>query len=359
MKTPTTTLRWSLLLGLVTAASAAMARPPEPAGPPPVRDELTAADLGGALTGSIEISNERHRPVQVFIDGRFALEVAARATAIVPDVPNGIRLVAYGNRRGDLQIDRDEVRIDRRSALRIAPLRGAVVVRNDSGTAMRVRLGDDDLGLVQPGADVKSGALLPGGYTLSYVPQAGRGIPPRTERVEVEAGETARVVLQPFFARLVVKNPFPYDVNLMLDGARVATIRRMDEVRLDTLLPGRVDAQIRKQGRVLATARLDLDAGRVTSWDPPGLRFGDLELVNPTRFPVRIQVGAMTGFVLRAGETRLLSNLDVGRTDIQVTLEDGRVVRHVTEIEGGERTRFEVPRSHGPYPTQPTPVRPF
>ncbi len=70
----------------------------------------------------------------------------------------------------------------------------------------------------------------------------------------------------------------------------------------------------------------------------------------------------MTGFVLRPGETRAFSNLDLGPIDIQVTLDDGRVVRHVAEIEGGELTRFEVPRAapvRPVRPPQPTPIRPF
>ncbi|MCC6619945.1 MAG: hypothetical protein IT385_01740 [Deltaproteobacteria bacterium] len=361
MKTTTKTLLWTLLMGLVTTATTASARPPYQ--PPPIDvdepgDLLRDPGLGGALTGSIEISNERHRPMKVFVDGRFALEVGARATAIIPDVPNGVRLVAYGDRRGAFEVDRVEVRIDRRAALRIAPLRGVAVIRNESGVPMRVRFGDDDLGVVQPGRELESAPLLSGVYTLSYVPQ-GRGIAPRTERVTLEAGERTRIALAPFFAELVVRNPFPFDVNLFLDGKRVGKIDGRDELRLDALVPARVDAQLRKQGKVLAGATLDLDAGRLVRWDPPGPRFGDLEVVNPTRFPVRVQIGSMTGFVLRPGETRHFNNLDAGPTNIQVTLEDGRVVRHVLTIEGGERERFEVPRSQGDGVHQPAPVRPF
>lgn len=355
MKTTSKTLAWTLLAGLVLTGASASARGPE--GLPDDAQRFAIGELRGPLTGSLEVTNERARPVQLYIDGRFAIEIAGRTTAVVPDVPNGLRLVAYGDRDHRFQVDKVEVRIDRRSALRIAELRGVAIIRNASPSPLRVVLGDSDLGVLNPGAEVSSAPLMEGTYTLTSMPRDGRGILPRNERVTIRAGESTRVALAPFFALLTVRNPFPFDVSLFLDGQRIAKIDRFAEVRLDTLMPGHVRAELRGHHKGLVADVLDLDAGKLTRWDPQVARYGDLEVLNPGRFPVRIQLGTMAGFRLAPGESRFFSNLSAGPLQIQVTLDDGRVVVHPTEVRGGERGRFEVPL--GDFrPYAPVPVRP-
>lgn len=356
MKTPSKTLAATLFAGLVLAATTASAR--GPVGEIDDGQRFAIGELRGPLTGSIEVTNERNRLVQLYVDGRFALEIAPRSTAVLPDVPNGIRLVAYGDRDHRFQVDKVEVRVDRRSSLRIASLRGIALIKNDSGIAMRVVFGDSDLGTLQPGQDISSPPLMEGTYTLTYQPRDAHGIPARNERVSIQAGETARVSLAPFFAALTVRNPFPFDVSLFLDGQRIAKLDRFAELRLDTLRPGHVAAELRaKHNKVMVANVVDLDAGRMTRWEPQVARYGDIQVVNPGRFPVRIQMGGMTGFRLGAGESRFFSNLDAGRIDIQVTLDDGRVVMHAAEIRAGERAVFEVPAG-GWAPSHPVPVRP-
>ena len=80
---------------LSTVAGAAAAHGPTP-------DDRPLPALPGPLVGAIEITNERDRPVQIYVDGRFAVEVRPRTTDVIERVPNGVRLVSYmgGGGRG-------------------------------------------------------------------------------------------------------------------------------------------------------------------------------------------------------------------------------------------------------------------
>jgi hypothetical protein len=336
------------LTALSTFAGPASARPT----PPPIAVE----GLPQALVGTLEVLNDRARPVEVYVDGVFAAEVPAQGKRVLPAVPNGVRLVSYaGAERGSWQTDRVEVRIDRVSSLRIAPLRGFAVVSNMSRTLMRVTLGDMELGLLAPGQDVVTPALPAGRYALTATPTASRRMPPQRQDVLVVAGDTVHVELRPMTADLRVDNPFPFAVHLLVDGRRVARIAALGTARLNDLLPAPVNLELVHRNQRLATERMNLTAGADLRWAPIDARYGELELYNPTRFPVRITVNGLTGVRLAPGETQRVRELASGSVRVQVTLEDGRVVIHETRIAGGARERFTVPMAWVP---EAQPVRP-
>jgi hypothetical protein len=341
------------LTALSTIGGAAQARPT----PPPV----AAVDgLPRALTGSLELTNERARPVEVYIDGAFALEIPALTTRTIGAVPNGLRLVSYaGAERGRWQTDRVEVRVDRKSSLRIAPLRGFAVIMNASRTLMRINFGDLELGLVRPGEQVQTPALPAGRYVLTATPTASRRMAPQVEEVFVQAGDTVSIEIRPMTADLHVRNPFPFRVNLLVDGRRVERLEGFGTVTLHDLAPGRVSLEMTHRHQRVAHDRLDLVAGADVRWSPVDNRYGELELYNPTRTPVRIAINGLTAVRLAPGETRLVRELPANTVRIQVTLEDGRVVAHETRLAPGARERFSVPLAwvaDVSHPVRPSPT---
>lgn len=327
-----TLARLTLLLGLCVAG-VAQARP-TPVPPP--------ASLPSPLTGSIEITNERQRPVEVYIDGTFALELPGLTTRTLPEIPNGVRLVSYGNRR-DFQTDRVEVRIDRKVALRIAPLRGLVTVRNTSGLPMRITLDDIDLGVVAPDREVMSPELPAGTYVVTATPRE-RGLRPQYQDVMVRPGETSLVTLRPLFAALRVDNPFPHQVNVFVDGRRETKVDRFASVVIPDLEPGRVSLEMRHRGERLVAEVLELSAGAEARWVPRPLRLGTLEVYNPTGSHVTVTLGeGHEGFALKPGE-RKSTALEAGPVRVQLMTRDGKTVVHEVRVREGRTERFDVPR---------------
>jgi len=351
---------WVAVAFLTMIAGSANAHGPDP--DPRARPIAVGEGAPGALTGAIEVTNERERPVEIYIDGRFALEVRGRSTQLIDGVPNGIRVVSYAGLGRDSgsrwSTDRVEVRIDRRSSLRIAPLRGSAAIRNLSGVAMRVRLGDLELGVVAPGAELLTPALPAGRYTLVAAPVAMPRVKPQTQEVYVEAGEVARAELRAFAASLLVENPFRRRVEVFIDGVKVGRIERNSRGRIDRLDPGLVRIELRGEGRILATDTIELFPGREVQWAPQVARFGAIEFYNPTREAVRVTVG-VDGFRLGAAQTRVVTNLPTGVVQIQLTTDDGRIVMHEATVMPGETQRFEIPRAWVTSPEDRPVVRPY
>jgi hypothetical protein len=325
-------------LSLIALGGNAMARPV----PVPV-PEAGPRDLPGPLTGSLEISNERHRPIEVYIDGSFAIELPAQTTRVLREIPNGVRLVSYGSRQAGYQTDRVEIRIDRKAALRIAPLRGYASVRNTTMMPLRISLGDLDLGTLAPGREVLSPAMPAGAYVLTATP-LGRGLRPQVQDVVIRPGETAQIDLRPFTATVIVDNPFPHGVNLLVDGNRVARLDRFGSTRLEDLMPGRVNFELRHRGERLVVETLDLVPGAELRWRPEAIRFARLEVVNPTGSRITVRVDGADEFMLRPGTSRILDQLRPGLVRVQLINQDGRTVMHEVPLRPGAVERFEVPR---------------
>jgi len=245
------TLSWALVSTLIAGVGAAHAQSPHDRPPP-----LDLPGLPGPLVGAIEITNERDRPVQVYIDGRFALELRPRSTDVIERVPNGVRLVSYAGmgRRDDdrWQTDRVEVREGRRAVLRIAPLRGLAAIVNATGTRLHVRLDKIDLGLLDPGRELLTPPLPAGTYRLAADPLGWRH-GPLVQDLRIVPGEIVRVELRAFAASLVVDNPYPNKIGVWLDGQRVMRLDRFESGRLEQLRPGRVRIELRRDGRVLTS----------------------------------------------------------------------------------------------------------
>jgi len=332
-------------LSCVTLGGSVMARPAPRPEPTP--------ELPGPLVGSLEISNERERPVLVYIDGAFAIELPASSTRVLPGVPNGTRLVTYGGRVGGYATDRVDIRIDRRAAIRIAPLRGFINVRNTTNMNMAISLGSLDLGLLGPGREILSPAMPAGSYVLTAISTVRR-LKPQIQDVVVQGGDTVAVELRPFTSSVLVDNPFPHSVNVFIDGMRVAKIRRFESTRLDDLDPGRVTLEMRHSGQRLATGMLDLVPGAELRWSPAAARFGQLEIINPSRTRVRVAVDGVDEFILNAGTSKVLSSVPAGRVNVELMTAEGRTIVHEVMVVANRVERFEVPRVW----LSGTPVRP-
>lgn len=347
------TFAWSLVSILIAGSATAHAQTPYDRPPP-----QDVPGLPGPLVGALEITNERDRPVQVYIDGRFALELRPRSTDVVERVPNGIRLVSYAGlgRHDDdrWQTDRVEVREGRRAALRIAPLRGLAAVVNLTGSRVHVRLDKLDLGQLEPGRELLTPPLPAGAYRLTADPQGWRH-GSMTQDVLIIPGEVVRVELRAFAASLIVDNPYPDKIGVWLDGQRVMRLDRFASGRLDHLQPGRVRIELRRDGRVLTSDLIELVPGRETRYAPMVMRLGALEVRNPTREPVRVTLDETNGFRLDPGQVRLVGELAPGAHTLQLTTDDGRIIKHEVRITPGETSRFEVPQA---WVNEPHPVRP-
>lgn len=302
------------------------------------------ANLPGPLTGSLEITNERDRPVQIYLDGRFALELRARSTDTLERVPNGVRLVSYvGSDGARAQTDRVEVREGRRSSLRIAPLRGQVAIVNRAEVDMRVSLDEQDLGVLRVGRDLVTPPMPAGTYRLVAAPVGWKRAAPQAQEVVVIAGETVRAEIRPLAATLVVSNPFPRPVVVFIDGERTTRLGRLESERIPNLEPGATRVELRDDRRVLASETISLAPGRESYFAPQLVRYGSLEVRNPSRRAVRITLDGKSGFRLSPGASRTIGDLEAGRLVVQVTLDDGRIVKHDTDIVPGETQLFQVP----------------
>lgn len=343
----------SLFVGLLSLASTATAYGPNN---PPMGDDDTPRfeGAGRALVGSIECVNDRDRPAKIYIDGAFAAEVPAHARTVIPDVPNGVRLVSYrsGGRR-QWQTDEVNVGIDRRAMVRIAPLRGQALIHNRTGQTISVRLGSIEVGTVWPGADIESPVMPAGAYLLVAEPYRIKGIPGSTQNIIIRGGETTEVDVDPFVATLVVKNPFPFRVGLWVDNQRMGWIQEHGVERFTALQPGRARLELRKTGAPLATAVVDLDASREVVWDggvqptfelrPPPIQvaLGEVEFVvtSGRRGAIRVELPGLTPFDLGRGESRVVQ-LPEGSTTATIVTPGGR--RPMT-FEVRAHSRVQIP----------------
>ena len=331
---------WFTVMATMLMTGGASAHGPDDR-PPPTGEP---AGLPGPITGSIEITNERDRSVQIYIDGRFVLELRARTTDTLERVPNGIRLVSYvGSDGARAQTDRVEVREGRRASLRIAPLRGQVAIVNRAEVDMRVTLGEIELGVVRAGRDLITPPMPAATYRLVAAPIGWKRVAPQSQEVIVVAGETVRAEIRPLAATLVVSNPFPRAVVVFIDGQRVTKLGRLESERVQNLEPGPARVELRDDRRVLAAEVIDLAPGRESYFAPQLVRYGSLEVRNPSRRAVRITLDGKAGFRLSPGASRTIGDLEAGRLVVQVTLDDGRIVKHDTDIVPGETQLFQVP----------------
>ncbi len=311
-----------LLVSLTSGASAyGPNNPPPPAPSIDDHDAPRFEGAGRALVGSIECVNDRERPAKVFVDGVFAAEVPAHARTIIPDVPNGVRLVSYrsGGRR-HWQTDEVNVGIDRRAFVRIAALRGQALIHNRTGQVISVRLGTIEIGTAWPGADLETPVMPAGAYLLTATPYRIKAVPGSTQNIVIRGGETTEVEIEPFVATLVVRNPFPFRVALWVDTQRMGNIQEHAVERFATLQPGRARLELRKANAVLATAVVDLDAGREVAWDggvqptfevrPPPIQaaLGEVEFANTSgrRGAIRVELPGFAPFDLGRGESRVV-----------------------------------------------------
>jgi hypothetical protein len=273
-------------------------------------------------------------------------------------VPDGVRLVAYaGAKNGGWQSDRVEVREGRRSALRIAPLRGRAAISNDAGVPLHVMVDELDLGTLAPGREVLTPPLPAGRYQIAAVAHGWSRMKPQLQELLIIPGEVVRVELRAFAATLVVSNPFREQVHVFIEGRRVAKLRPLESERIGELEPGRVRVELRHGPRVLAADVVELVPGRESHFAPQIMRYGALEVRNPTREAVRVTVDQRDGFRLGAGQVRLVGELEPGPHVLQLTTDDGRIVKHQIHVVAGETLRFEVPQSWvATPPPEPVPV---
>ena len=87
------------------------------------------------------------------------LAIPARSSVVLKQVPNGIRYVAFASPGVPRQAHEVSVPPRQRGRLRVLPVLGSARLFNDTGVAMRLRLGDRKLGRLEPGRALETGAL--------------------------------------------------------------------------------------------------------------------------------------------------------------------------------------------------------
>ncbi|MFT7578552.1 MAG: hypothetical protein ACI9MR_000210 [Myxococcota bacterium] len=284
----------------------------------------------GPLTGEIEVTNDRFRPVTVWLDGQSVATLAPQARKVLRSVPNGVRVLEFAGPRGRAQVERVTVRINKRVSYRVAPVRGQALIKNKSGVDVRLVLDGQDLGRLNTGANVSTGPMRPGTYELVAKPMGEfRGAPPMRRTIRISQGETQKVRLKHYLARVSVTNTARGPARLFVNGAPAGRVQPGASLSIADLAPGKVELSLRRRGDVLASTSMRLAPGGTAAWTPAIVRVGSLDVTNRSRRTVTVTVGGQRIGALMPGQSRVVSDLRPGSIRVIATTPGGR--RVVTE----------------------------
>lgn len=119
---------------------------------------------------------------------------------------------------------------------------GKLVVKNKSGVAQRLTIGDQYLGLIPPGAS-KLIVLAAGRHEVTWT-SAGRFALTESEIVRISPNERETLRINAATAALKVRNPYRFAVRLVVDGKRIGTIAPGATLSVSGLAPGRVEVEL-------------------------------------------------------------------------------------------------------------------
>ena len=295
-----------------------------------------AALAASPLDGRISLRNDRHRPVQVTIDGEETVRLAAGQTRTLHHIPNGVRFLEVRGRQGRVTTHQLTVPVRGTARFEVEAMRGDAAVKNDSGVRMRVQIDGRPLGIVSPGQRVLAEALRPGPHKVVATP-VGRGSAyPIVRQVNVQAGERSRVRLGEWHASVVVRNPLDRRARLFLDGRRVDKVRPGGVEHIPHVAPGRHTVELRSRGRVLARAVVTLSPGEREVVRPLSLE-PELQVRNDRRRSVEVVIDGRHMGRVAAGERRTFDGLRPGTHRVTIVDARGRSTQHRVRLSQGER----------------------
>lgn len=147
---------------------------------------------------------------------------------------------------------------------------GKLVVRNQSGIAQQLTIGDRSFGLIRPGA-IKTLDLPAGRHVVTWT-SAGRFAMTEREVVRISPHEREVLRLTPATAALKVKNPYRFAVRLVVDGKRVGTIAPGATLSVSGLAPGRTEVELFRGNQKLEDQTMRLTRG-LNTFEPGRFAF--------------------------------------------------------------------------------------
>lgn len=296
-----------------------------------------AAQAHSPLDGRISLHNDRHRPVQVTIDGEETVRLDPGQTRVLSHIPNGVRFLEVRGHRGPALSHELHVPVRGTARYEIEALRGAAAVLNDSGVPMRIAVDGRPFGLASPGQRLLADGLRPGAHKVVATPVGRGSLYPIVRSVVVEAGDESRVRLGDWHASVVVRNTTGQPARIYLDGREMDRARPGRTERLDRVEPGRHTVELRgRHGRLLARAEIDLAPGERETVQPRALE-PELQVRNDRRRSVEVVIDGRHMGRLAGGESRTFTGLRPGMHRVTIVEGRGRSTQHRVRLSHGER----------------------
>lgn len=308
------------------------------------------AHARGPLTGTLKVENNRHRPVGIFVDGQRIGRVGPKETGIFRGVLNGVRVVGFRSGRHD-QMAYENVSIPPNSTgfLRVRPVRGAALFKNNSGVDLRLELNGQNIGVVRAGERMETGRLNVGPHRVVATvlhPDARGKHRHITRDFHVGPGEREKVRFGKWMGRITVTNTFHRKARVLIDGERVARLRPGQSATFD-VAPGRHEVALAKRGRILASDRVRVGSGKHRDVRLAVVWTGDLKITNHFRRPLTISIDGRVLGTIAGGDTQVF-RVDAGKHRVVGELPWGkRFSRDVRVHEGRvDHVAFKRPHHH-------------
>lgn len=235
------------------------------------------------------------------------------------------------------------------SAFAWVPATGRVVVVNNSGVDLKVKLPDRSSETLPAGrrliVDLPAGdAVIKASYRQFQLP-----VLLERNRVNVIAGSLTTVVLDPEDdARVWVTNATAVEADVLVGGMFRAHLLPGAATVVATTPGVQTLALVAAGGRTLATTRMDLRPYAEPTWTVDRVATASLVVTNPLPIPVRVVAEGRASRVVDAGQRVVFDDLPLGGVRLTATRLSGEAVDDdVFTLRWGEPTawRIDPPRT--------------
>lgn len=299
--------------------------------------------------GYVSVDNHAGVPVTVTVEGSGARVVGAWETVRFATHEGEISVVATYSQYGNTySLTSREVRVHgrRTTALTIgAPESGKVKVVNDTGVAASVFVGGRSYASLSPGAS----RILTVPLGKAELTMFANGVLVESACVEVRPfSEKTLVAEAPAFADLVVSNPLPFAVDVMVDHGSKHRVAANSSTVLPHVRVGRVEVEYERLGGYA----IDEELVNVRAWSGAEMtvntpRTGLVRLDSDACEFVRVFIdGRLVSLIEPFAETTLL--LPLGPTVLEVRKLEGTLVeRSYVVVDPLRTTSLDFGRREG------------
>lgn len=300
--------------------------------PTPLQPAASATDSSDTSPGgSLVVVNQTMEVVRVRVDGHLPLEIPGGQSGTVDGLPEGevsveIRLTATG------RVSTYTVTSSSKAPAQILLAReeGSLVVENHLDEAFAVRMGDLEVGRVEPGGALLVDHVATGRVTLRATGDSGRV---RQQDFVVLAGSSQTWLLVASNSQLNVSNLVGESIDLYVDGQRLHSLGAGNAVRL-SVTPGRRELAVYCPTTGYTQKQwVDVAPGTLLNL-PVGPQSGRLRVDNQSTSRTRVYRNAHPLGVVLPGSSAEFAGQPLGTSLIEVVAENGFVHRQSVVMEG-------------------------